>query len=88
MCNDHYNWKLQNPGPLPLPPFLERLSALTDLLDSIMLTHLATWDDCQQLFQVLFMTERIVRAAEKLVPGSNGLPTQVQADIDATFPLT
>ena len=27
-------------------------------------------------------------AAQKLVLGTNGLPTQVQADIDAIFPLT
>lgn len=26
--------------------------------------------------------------ARKLVPGANGLPTQIQADIDAAFPLT
>jgi hypothetical protein len=46
---------------------------------------------CQQLLQVLFMTEereRIIGAAQKLVPGANVLHTQVQADIDAAFPLT
>ena len=65
--------------------------ALEGLLDSNMLTHLPTWDDCQKLFQVLFTTEereRIVGAALKLVPGANRLLPQVQADIDAAFPLT
>ena len=27
-------------------------------------------------------------ATRKLAPGASGLPTQVQADIDAAFPLT
>lgn len=79
--NDLYSWKLQN------SPFLERPSALTALPDSNMLTHQHTWDACQQLLQVIFTTERIVGAAWKLVQGTNGLPTQVQADIDAAFPL-
>lgn len=48
---DLYNWKLQN------LPCLERPSALPGLLDSVMLTHQSTWDDCQQLLQVLFMIE-------------------------------
>jgi len=51
-CNDLYNWKLQN------SPFLQRPSALTGLLDSIILTYQPTWDDCHQLFQVLLMKER------------------------------
>lgn len=31
--------------------------------------------------------ERIVKAAWKLVPGTNGLPTEVQDDIYGAFPL-
>lgn len=73
-----YNWKLQN------SPFLERPSALTALLDSIMLTS-------PPMFQILFMTEereRIMGVVQKLVLGANGLPTQILADTDAAFPLT
>ncbi|VFV44452.1 Hypothetical predicted protein, partial [Lynx pardinus] len=50
-----------------------------------------TWDDCQQLLQVLFTTEereRILNEARKLVPGADGNPTTNQAQIDASFPLT
>ena len=43
-----YNWKTQN------PPFSEKPQGLTDLLDSILFTHSPTWDDGQQLLQVLF----------------------------------
>lgn len=56
-----------------------------------MLTHKLTWDDCQQQFQVLFITEeseRIVGEAWKLVLEENGLPTQVQANIDKALTLT
>lgn len=56
--NDLSNWKLQNPS------FSERASALMGLLDLIMLTHLPTWNDCQQLLQVLFTTK------EREDPGS------------------
>ena len=83
--NDVYNWKLQN------SKFLERPSALTGPLDSIIVTHQPTRDDYQQLFQVLVNTEgreRILGVTQKLVLGANGLPNQVQADIDAAFPLT
>jgi hypothetical protein len=41
----------------PHPPFLGISSALTGLLDSIMLTHLPTWNDFQQLLQVVFITK-------------------------------
>lgn len=37
------------------------------------------WDDCQQLGR----GEEVVAS----VLGANGLPTQVQVDIDAVFPL-
>ena len=49
--SDLYNWKTQN------PPFSEKPQGLIDLLDSILFTHNPTWDDCQQLLQVLFTTE-------------------------------
>ncbi|XP_058547611.1 uncharacterized protein LOC131489639 [Neofelis nebulosa] len=53
-------------------------------------TH-PTWDNCQQLLQVLFTTEereRILNEARKLVLGAEGNPTTNQAQIDASFPLT
>jgi hypothetical protein len=46
--NDLYIWNLKN------PKFSEKQSDLIELLDSIMLIHQLTWDDCQQLFQGLF----------------------------------
>ena len=49
--SDLYNWKTQ------IPPFSEKPQGLIDLLDSILFTHNPTWDDCQQLLQVLFTTE-------------------------------
>ena len=36
--------------------FSEKPSGLIDLLDSILFTHQPTWDDSQQLLQVLFTT--------------------------------
>ena len=56
-----------------------------------MFSHQPTWDDCQQLLQVLFTTEekeRILLEARKNVLGANGLPTQPLNEIDACFPLT
>lgn len=55
-----------------------------------MFSHQPTWDDCQQLLQVLFTTEekeRILLEARQNVPGVNGLPTQLPNEIDAGFPL-
>lgn len=83
--SDLYNWKTQN------PEFSERPAGLINLLDSIIFTHQPTWDDCQQLLQVLFTTEereRILNEARKLVPGVDGNPTTNQAQIDTSFPLT
>lgn len=53
-----------------------------------MLTPLPTRYDCQQLFQVLFMTEE--RRSWELPRRfrEQWAPTQVLADIDAAFPLT
>ncbi|XP_070264808.1 uncharacterized protein [Myotis yumanensis] len=83
--SDLYNWKAQN------PKFSEKPGRLIDLLDSVLFTHQPTWDDCQQLLQVLFTTEereRILNEARKMVPGVDGNPTTNQAQIDASFPLT
>lgn len=80
-----YNWKLHN------SPVLGRPSVLTGLLDSIMLTHLPTCNDCPKQLQVLFTTEereRIMGATQKFVLRAKELSTQVQADIHAAFPLT
>lgn len=55
-----------------------------------MFSHQPTWDDCQQLLQVLFTTEereRILLEARKNVPGPDGIPTNLSDLIDAAFPL-
>lgn len=52
--------------------------------------HWPTWDDCQQLLQVLFTTkenEQIPLEDRKNVPGNNGVPTLNPANIDEGFPL-
>ena len=67
--SDLYNWKTPN------TPFLEKPQGLIDLLDSILFTHNPTWDDCQQLLQVLFITEErewILTEVHKRVPGVDG----------------
>ena len=69
--SDLYNWKTQTPS------FSEKPQGLIDLLESILFTHNPTWDDCQQLLQVLFTTEereRILSKARKNVPGWMGGP--------------
>ena len=55
-----------------------------------MFSHQPTWDDCQQLLQVLFTTEereRILLEARKNVPGPDGITTNLPDLIDAAFPL-
>ncbi|XP_076774689.1 uncharacterized protein LOC143435547 [Arvicanthis niloticus] len=82
---DLYNWRTHN------PPFSEDPQALIGLIDSLLFSHWPTWDDCQQLLQVLFTTEerqRILLEARKNVPGTDGRPTSLQNEIDAAFPLT
>jgi hypothetical protein len=72
-----------------MPPSLS--SSLTNLIESLMFSHQPTWDDCQQLLQVLFTTgekEKIWLEARKNVLGANRLLTQVLNEIDAGFPLT
>ena len=83
--SDLYNWKTQT------PLFLEKPQGLIDLLESILFTHNPTWDDCQQLLQVLFTTEEcewILSEARKNVPGVDGRPTTQPNLIDEGFPLT
>ena len=83
--SDLYNWKTQN------PPFSEKPQGLIDLLDSILFTHNPTWDDCQQLLQVLSTCteerERILPEAQKRVPGVDGRPTAQPHLVDEGFPL-
>ncbi|KAL6038581.1 hypothetical protein STEG23_023240, partial [Scotinomys teguina] len=65
--------------------------ALTNLIESILVTHRPTWDDCQQLLQTLLTLEekqQVVLEARKQVPGDDGRPTQLPNLIDAAFPLT
>lgn len=79
-----YNWKNN------LPSFSENPSGLTGLLESLMFSHQPTWDDCQQLLQVLFTTEereRILLEARRNVPGPDGTPTNLPHLIEAAFPL-
>ncbi|XP_052507538.1 uncharacterized protein LOC128059195 [Budorcas taxicolor] len=82
--SDLYNWKTQTPS------FSEKPQGLIDLLESILFTHNPTWDDCQQLLQVLFTTEeckRILLEAWKNVPGVDGRPTIQPNLIEEGFPL-
>ncbi|XP_065784954.1 uncharacterized protein [Muntiacus reevesi] len=84
-ASDLYNWKTHN------PPFSKDPTALTGLIESILLTHQPTWDDCQQLLQALLTVEerqRVVLEARNNVPGPNGAPTLLPNEIDAAFPLT
>lgn len=57
-----------------------------------MFSHQPTWDDCQQLLQVLFTTEekeKILLRQERTCWGPmDGWPTQLPNEIDAGFPLT
>ena len=83
--SDLYNWKTQTPS------FSEKPQGLIDLLESILFTRNPTWDDCQQLLQVLFTTEkreRILSEARRNVPGVDGRPTMQPNLIDEGFPLT
>ncbi|XP_059253478.1 uncharacterized protein LOC132016258 [Mustela nigripes] len=84
-ASDLYNWKSHNPS------FSQDPVALTALIESILVTHQPTWDDCQQLLQALLTTEerqKVFLEARKNVLGDDGRPTQLPNVIDATFPLT
>lgn len=63
---------------------------MTNLIESVLVTHQPTWDDCQQLIRTLLTSEeyqRVFTEARKAVLGDNGQPTQVPEEIDAAFPL-
>ncbi|XP_044090450.1 bromodomain-containing protein 4-like [Neovison vison] len=84
-ASDLYNWKQHN------PPFSKDPATLTNLIESILVTHQPTWDDCQQLLQTLLTSEekqRVLLEARKNVPGDDGRPTQLPNEIDIAFPLT
>ncbi|XP_032197262.1 uncharacterized protein LOC116589422 [Mustela erminea] len=84
-ASDLYNWKSHNPS------FSQDPVALTALIESILVTHQPTWDDCQQLLQALLTTEerqKVFLEARKNVPGDDGRVTQLPNEIDAAFPLT
>ncbi|XP_036037746.1 uncharacterized protein LOC118580016 [Onychomys torridus] len=84
-ASDLYNWKQHN------PPFSKDPVALTNLIESILVTHQPMWDDCQQLLQTLLTVEekqRVFLEARKQVPGDDRRPTQLPNVIDAAFPLT
>ncbi|CAD7684308.1 unnamed protein product [Nyctereutes procyonoides] len=83
--SDLYNWKTQN------AKFSDNPRDLIGLLDTVLFTHQPTWDDCQQLLQVLFTTEereRIQVEARKSVLGGDRQPTQNPDLINAAFPLS
>ncbi|XP_057344508.1 uncharacterized protein LOC130679532 [Manis pentadactyla] len=83
--SDLYNWRTQN------SKFSENPKDLINLLDTVLFTHQPTWDDCQQLLQVLFTTEereRIQVEAQKSVLGDNRQPTQNPELINAAFPFS
>lgn len=70
-ASDLYNWKNNN------PPFSKDPTRLTSLIESILVTHQPTWDDCQQLLQTLLTSEeyqRVLHEAQKVSPGRTGAP--------------
>ncbi|EHA97995.1 Gag polyprotein, partial [Heterocephalus glaber] len=92
--SDLYNWRTQlakfSDNPRDLINLLETVD-LINLLETVLFTHQPTWDDCQQLLQILFTTEereRIQNEARKLVPGDNGQPTTNVDVINISFPLS
>ncbi|XP_076431720.1 uncharacterized protein LOC143274170 [Peromyscus maniculatus bairdii] len=83
---------IRDPPPRDHRPTVRRDPvALTSLIESILVTHRPTWDDCQQLLQTLLTVEekqRVFLEARKQVPGDDGRPTQLPNIIDAAFPLS
>ena len=81
--SDLYNWKTQN------PPFSEKPQGLIDLLDSILFTRSPTWDDCQQLLQVLFTRKNGSESWQRRRngPGADGRPSAQPHLMDEGFPL-
>ena len=77
-----YNWRRE------YARFFDNPKELISLLDTVLSTHQPTWDDCQQLLQILFTTEKrehTILESWKNLPGTNG--PENQADIDEGFPL-
>ena len=59
-------------------------------LDSILFTHNPTWDDCQQLLQVLFTRKNGSESWQRCGDGSRGVdwrPTAQPHLVDEGFPL-
>lgn len=79
-ASDLFNWRNDN------PLFSKDPVALTALIESILLTHQPTWDDCQALL-TSEERQRVILEARKNVPGDNGAPTQLPNEMDRTFPL-
>lgn len=82
--SDLYNWKNNNPS------FSEDPGKLTALIESVLITHQPTWDDCQQLLGTLLTGEekqRVLLKAKKAVRGNDGRPTQLPNEVNAAFPL-
>ncbi|XP_027240241.1 uncharacterized protein LOC107976979, partial [Cricetulus griseus] len=76
-ASDLYNWKTHNPS------FSQDPQALTGLIESILMTHQPTWDDCLTTEE----RQKVFLEAHKNVPGPNGALTQLPNEIDADFPL-
>ena len=75
---------------LKTPLFLKNPQGLIDLLDSLLFTHNPTWDDCQQLLQVLFTMEereQILLEAQKHVLRVDKRPTMQPHLVEEGFPL-
>ncbi|XP_021110983.1 uncharacterized protein LOC110348362 [Heterocephalus glaber] len=83
--SDLYNWCTQ------YAKFSDNPRDLINLLETVLFTHQPTWDDYQQLLQILFTTEeheRIQNEARKLVPGDNNQLTTNFNTINLSFPLS
>ncbi|KAK1332209.1 hypothetical protein QTO34_006881 [Cnephaeus nilssonii] len=83
--SDLYNWKNQNPS------FSQNPQGLISFLESVFFTHQPTWDDCQQLLQTLFTSEkreRVKAEGRKLVLGPDGQSVSDPARLEAVFPLS
>ncbi|EHB17156.1 Gag polyprotein, partial [Heterocephalus glaber] len=83
--SDLYNWYTQH------AKFSDNPRDLIQLLETVLFTHQPTWDDCQQLLQILFTMEerkKIQNEARKLVPGDSGQPTLNVDTINTSFPLS
>ncbi|XP_038440331.1 uncharacterized protein LOC111094054 isoform X2 [Canis lupus familiaris] len=82
--SDLSNWRTQN------AKFSDDPKDLIGLLNTVLFTQ-PTWEDCQQLLQVLFTTEERERTqaeAQKSVLGEDRQPTQNPDLINAAFPLS